>query len=70
MGPRWLELIVPRNGSWSKEWSGAVRSAPKLVPVVVHEVKASSSAALTRIGLEGRWRWFGVTIGTGQQLVI
>nr|POE50843.1 hypothetical protein CFP56_68616 [Quercus suber] len=70
MGLSWLELIVPRNGSWSKEWCGVVRSAPKLGPVMAHEVKASNGAALTKIGLEGRWRWFGVAIGTGQQMVI
>nr|POE46547.1 hypothetical protein CFP56_32957 [Quercus suber] len=71
MGLSWLKLIVPRNGSWSKEWRGAVRSTPKLGPVMAHEVKASSGAPLTKIGLDGRWRWrlFGV-IGTGQQMVI
>ena len=67
---RWLKLIVPHNGSCSKEWRGAVGSAPKLGPVVAHKVKASSSAALTRVGLKGQWRWFGVAIGTGQQMVI
>ena len=70
MGLRWLKLIVPRSGSWSKEWHGVVGSALKLGPVVAHKVKASSGAALTRVGLKGRWRWFGVAIGTGQQMVI